>query len=83
MSSPPVHVDVSRVREVRHHVREVRNHAGRQQEVIVLHGRGCADIGESGLEPVQHKIGKMICWVRITIIVSSLPRRNVVSAGAA
>ena len=38
-------------------VREVRHHAGRPQRVTVLHSRGCTDIGESGLEPVLHKIG--------------------------
>ena len=76
MSSPPVHVNVGLwVRNVR----EVRHHAGRQQMVTVLHGKGytqCTDIGKSGLyshdtglESVLHKIGKMICWVRITIIL--------------
>ena len=79
MSSQPVHVNVGcglkKVLEVRHHARQ-------QQMVTVLHGKGCmqrTDIGKSGLyshdtglEPVLHKIEKMISCVRVTILIVSL-----------
>ena len=57
---------------------EVRHHAWRPQMVTVFHGRVCSqctDICESGLElhdmgleQVLHKIGKLMCWVRVNII---------------
>ena len=73
-------------------VHSARHHAGRLQIVTVLHGRDCTQctsIGKSGLdshdtvlEPVLHKLGKMICCVRVTIMRYSSPRRNVDAAAA-
>ena len=42
--------------------------------------------GDSSLKPVMHKVGKMMCWVRVTIIGvfndSSLSSQNVDAAAA-